>query len=108
MFGGEQETTVSNTKNDTRVAGVVSANPAYTMNAKLEHEENSVCVALQGRVPCRVVGKIQKGDLIVTSGIPGVGTAASGDAKVGSVVGKALENYDSDHIGTIEVVVGRV
>ena len=108
VFGGEREITVSNTKNDTRVAGVVSANPAYTMNAKLEHEENSVCVALQGRVPCRVVGKIQKGDLIVTSGIPGVGTAASGDAKVGSVVGKALENYDSDHIGTIEVVVGRV
>jgi cell shape-determining protein MreC len=78
------------------------------MNAHLEGKENSVCLALQGRVPCRVVGKIQKGDLIVTSGIPGVGTAALGDAKVGSVVGKALESYDSDHIGIIEVVVGRV
>jgi hypothetical protein len=108
VFGGDQETTVSDIKNDTRVAGVVSGNPAYTMNAHLENQENSVCVALQGRVPCRVVGRIQKGDLIVTSGIPGVGTSAAKDVKIGSVIGKALENYDSDHIGTIEVVVGRV
>lgn len=108
VFGGDEETTTSNIKNDIRVAGVVSENPAYTMNAHLEDKENSVCLALQGRVPCKVVGKIQKGDLIVTSGIPGVGTAAVGDAKVGSVIGKALENYDSDHIGVIEVVVGRV
>lgn len=107
IFGGEEETTTSNIKNDTRVAGVVSENPAYTMNAHLENKENSVCIALQGRVPCKVVGKIYKGDLIVTSGIPGVGTAAAGDAKVGSVIGKALENYDSDHIGMIEVAVGR-
>ena len=108
IFGGDSEVTTTNAKNDTRVAGVISANPAYTMNAKLEHVENSACVALQGRAPCKVVGRIRKGDLIVTSGIPGVGTAASGDAKVGAVIGKALENYDSDHIGTIEVVVGRV
>jgi hypothetical protein len=26
---------------------------------------------------------------------------------VGSMIGKALEDYDSDHIGTIEVVAGR-
>jgi hypothetical protein len=62
---------------------------------------------LQGRVPCRVVGKIQKGDLLVTSNIPGVAISAGEDAKVGTVVGKALKDYDSDHIGTIEVAVGR-
>lgn len=107
IFGGEKEVTVSNIKNDTRVAGVISNNPAYTMNAHLENREDSVCIALIGRVPCRVVGKITKGDLIVTSGIPGVG-ASTNNAQVGCVIGKALENYDSDHIGTIEVVVGRV
>lgn len=108
VFGGENETTISTLENDTRVAGVVSANPAYTMNAQLEEVENSVCVALQGRVPCKVVGKINKGDLIVTSGISGVAMAAPNNVKVGSVIGKSLENYDSDHIGIIEVVVGRV
>jgi cell shape-determining protein MreC len=63
-------------------------------------------VALQGRVPCRVVGKIKKGDLLVTSSIAGVAIAAV-DVKVGTVVGKALQDYDSDHIGTIEIAVGR-
>jgi len=63
-------------------------------------------LALQGRVPCKVVGRIEKGDMIVASSIVGVGTASE-DPKLGSVIGKALENYDSDEVGVIEVVVGR-
>jgi hypothetical protein len=58
-------------------------------------------------VPVRVVGKIAKGDLLVTSSVAGVAVSAGGVAKTGTVVGKALENYNSDHIGTIEVAVGR-
>lgn len=107
VFGGDAETTTTNVKMDTRVAGVVSTDPAYTMNAHLAEKETASCVALQGRVPCKVVGKIRKGDILVTSSIPGVAMAASSDVKVGSVVGKALENYDSDHIGKIEIAVGR-
>ena len=64
-------------------------------------------VGLQGRIPVRVVGKINKGDLIVTAAIHGVGIAADGDVRAGTIIGKALETYDSDHIGTIEVAVGR-
>jgi cell shape-determining protein MreC len=64
-------------------------------------------VALQGRVPCKVVGKIRKGDILVTSGIAGVAVAAGNDVKVGTVIGKALVDYDNDHIGTIEIAVGR-
>jgi len=104
VFGGEKEITVSNIKMDTRVAGVISKNPAFKMNDELE---GGVHVALVGRVPCRVAGKIKKGNIMVTSGIPGVAVAAVGDIKVGSMIGKALEDYDSDHIGTIEVAVGR-
>ena len=66
-----------------------------------------VTVALQGRVPCKVHGKISKGDMIITGDTPGVGVA-SDNPKLGSVIGKALENYDSTEIGTIEVVVGRL
>jgi hypothetical protein len=64
-------------------------------------------VALQGRVPCKVVGKIKKGEMLVTSRIHGVAVAGGSDIKVGTVVGKALQDYDSDHIGTIEIAVGR-
>jgi hypothetical protein len=64
-------------------------------------------VALQGRVPCNVVGTIYKGDMLVSSGIPGVATAEY-DPKMGTVIGKALEDYTSTEVGTIEVVVGRL
>ena len=107
VFGGEKEITVSSTKMDTRIAGIISANPAYMMNCEAGTDASHPYVALAGRVPCRVVGKIKKGDLLVTSGIPGVAVAAAGDIKVGSMIAKALEDYDSDHIGLIEVVAGR-
>jgi hypothetical protein len=105
VFGGDKEVTTTNMKNDTRVAGVVSNTAAYTMYEACPGFKN--LVALQGRVPCKVVGKIKKGDILVTSGIPGVATAAVGDVKVGTVVGKALKDYNSDHIGTLEIAVGR-
>lgn len=105
VFGGEKEVTISNAKADHRVAGVVSNTAAYSMNSDCKGIK--VLIALQGRVPCRVVGKIRKGDLLVTSNIAGVAVSAGGTAGVGTVIGKALENYESDHIGTIEVAVGR-
>jgi hypothetical protein len=105
VFGGDKEVTVSNIKGDTRVAGVVSDNAAFAMYEACPGLKN--LVALQGRVPCKVVGKIKKGDILVTSGIAGVAVAAGTDVKVGTVVGKALKDYDSDHIGTLEIAVGR-
>ena len=107
VFGGDKEITTTNIKMDTAVAGVISANPAFRMNCEAGEDATHPYVALAGRVPCRVAGKIKKGNIVVTSGIPGVAVAAVGDIKVGSMIGKALEDYDSDHIGTIEVAVGR-
>ena len=105
IFGGDKEVTMSSTYGDHKVVGVVSDTAAYIMNEQCSGTKN--LVALQGRVPCKVVGKISKGDLIVTSNIPGVGISAGGNAKTGTVIGKAIEDYNSDHIGTIEVAVGR-
>lgn len=107
VFGGDKEITTSNVKGDTRVAGVITTNPAHLMNSEAGDDTTHPGVALQGRVPCRVVGKIRKGDILVCSGIHGVAIAGGDNIKVGSMIGKALEDYDSDHIGTIEVVVGR-
>jgi 2-keto-4-pentenoate hydratase/2-oxohepta-3-ene-1,7-dioic acid hydratase in catechol pathway len=54
-------------------------------------------------------GKINKGDLMITGTMHGVAVAAkNGKTGVGSVIGKALENYDSEEIGIIEVAVGRL
>jgi len=104
MFGGDKEVTISDERTKA-VAGVVSSNPAYLMNSMLEGM--SVDVALQGRVQCKVQGFIKKGDMIVAGATPGVGVADD-DPILGTVIGKALENYDSTEIGMIEVVVGRL
>jgi len=103
-FGGELEVTASTADADRRVAGVVSTNPSYIMNGGLEGT-NIVTVALTGRVPTRVTGTVRKGDLMVSNGD---GTArAEANPQVGTVIGKALENFDGT-TGVIEVVVGRV
>jgi hypothetical protein len=102
-FGGTAEVTVNAVEGDTKVAGVVSTNPSYTMNSGLE-AEHVATVALTGRVPTMVIGPVRKGDLMVAAGL---GRAkASVQPKVGSVIGKALEDFDGAE-GVIEVVVGR-
>jgi hypothetical protein len=44
---------------------------------------------------------------MITSRISGVAISANGKADAGTIIGKALESYNSDHIGTIEIAVGR-
>jgi len=103
-FGGVAEVSVCDTDHCTRVAGVVSTAPAFTMNDKLIGE-NVLMVALLGRVPCKVQGSISKGDMLVSAGN---GRArAESNPKVGAVIGKALENFNGSE-GSIEIVVGRV
>ena len=102
-FGGDAEVTMSTDTMDSRIAGVVSTNPAYLMNADLEGTQ--VAVALTGRVPVKVTGTIRKGDMLVSAG---EGYAkAEANPRMGSVIGKALEDFNGTN-GIIEVVVGRL
>jgi hypothetical protein len=103
VFGGEKEVTVSTEGNDPRVAGVISDKPAYLMNSEAEGQP----VALMGKVPCKVVGHIVKGDMLSTDPANNGVAKKTHNPQVGEVIGKALENYDSDEIGTINIVVGR-
>jgi len=103
-FGGEAEVTQCDTDMCQKIAGVISTQPAYKMNSKLE-ADHVATVALVGRVPCKVKGPVSKGDMLVSAG-NGFARAESNPA-MGSVIGKALENNDQDE-ATIEVVVGRL
>jgi len=103
IFGGDKEITMSTMGADPRVAGIISENPAYLMNS----EATGQAVALQGKVPCKVVGQISKGDMLVThSQHPGVARKGT-NPSMGTVIGKALEEYNSTEIGTINIVAGR-
>jgi len=78
------------------VMGVTSDNPAYLMNADADGQ----ALALKGRVPVRVIGKVQKGEAIFTVG-DGVGAA---DAQ-GGLVGVALESSDDTAEKLVECVL---
>jgi hypothetical protein len=102
-FGGSKEVTTSTVYGDTRVAGVISTNPSYTMNNGLTADHRAI-VALTGRVPTRVTGPVRKGDQMISDGQGGAVACAA--PVLGSVIGKALSDFD-DLSGTIEIVVGR-
>lgn len=104
MVGGEQEVTVA-VKDSLPVIGTVSENPGYLMNSELRGNYVTP-VAYIGRVPCRVVGNVKRGDRLSPSDIPGVAQSTS-SASFGQSVGVALENYNNTTEGLIEILVGR-
>jgi hypothetical protein len=104
-FGGDEEVTISTTDSSKRVAGVVSTNPAYLMNAGLSGE-HIASVALTGRVPVKVVGPVAKGDLMVSNGNGRARACMNAVPVVGTILGKSLENFTGGE-GTIEVVIGK-
>ena len=101
VFGGEKEITVTDLPEDARVAGVISTNPAYLMNS----ESDGLAVALRGKVPCKVVGPVQKGDILVSSSIPGYAMAGNTASLPATIIGKSLENKVDDAFGNIMIVV---
>lgn len=94
---------------DTRVAGVISAQPGITLGEK---GDSKVLVATTGRVKVKVdatAGPIQVGDLLVTSEVQGLAKKSEplnlGGAQIhrpGTLIGKALEPLAS---GTGEILV---
>jgi hypothetical protein len=64
-------------------------------------------IALTGRVPCKVFGIIEKGDILVASAVPGY-AVVNNNPRPGTVIGKSLENKSDNGKNTIEIIVGKV
>jgi hypothetical protein len=100
VIGGEKETTICVDRAVLNWAGVVSTKPAHLMNEGLD----GVAIALSGRLPCKVIGPIKRGELLVTSATPGHAEAyRDGDSTL-AVIGKALEDAPPGP-GVIEIKV---
>jgi len=104
VIGGKEEITVTTQDHDTRVAGVISTDPAYLMNSG----NSGLPVALTGRVPCCVQGPVTKGALLVTSCTAGVAQVMDpAKYQPGCVIGKSLQSITDDGTHVIEIMVGR-
>ena len=62
VLGGAREVTVTNQRANVSVAGIVSQHPAYRMNSAAGTDDTHPYIALKGRVPCKVLGPVKKGD----------------------------------------------
>jgi hypothetical protein len=101
-LGGTAEITSTTSFADTQVFGVVSTDPAYLMNSNAD----GLPVALAGRVPVKVIGKVLKGQRLVSSDQPGYACAASDDVNILAIIGRSLQNKLTDNDGVIEAVIG--
>ena len=107
-IGGSAEITQTLQQNDTDVFGVISTAPAFEMNSSAGTDDSHPYVALAGRVPCKVVGRILKGERLVTSNVPGHAKSAymADMLDYRAIIGRALEDHLVEGTGTIEIVVG--
>ena len=94
---GEKEVTACNWSQ--RVIGVISENPAFKMNSDLE---GGTYVALKGRVPVRVIGRIKKGDELIAANN---GCAMLAVPHASRVFAVSLETSDNESIKLIECVI---
>lgn len=102
IFGGDEEVTVTDIFADHRVAGVVSTNPAYLMNAA----NPGIPMALRGRVPVKLIGPVNKGDLLVTSSVKGVAISIGNDTSYGNkIFAKSLVTSIDTNEKIIEAVI---
>ena len=104
-LGGEKEITRSTEDLSENVFGVISTRPAYTMNGGAGDDDTHPAVAMTGRVPVKCVGKIRKGDRLVSAGEGVARAAQSGEATAFNVIGRSLENKHTPELGTIEAIV---
>ncbi|MFT3823077.1 MAG: hypothetical protein QM731_04120 [Chitinophagaceae bacterium] len=96
----------------TLVSGVYATKPGVMLterNAEQDQLDDMVPMGIIGVIPTKVCmegGAIKRGDLIVTSSVPGVAMKADLDkVKVGQVIGKALQDYNGTGTGKINVLV---
>jgi len=96
--GGAAEVTAC--KVGDRAIGTVSENPAYMMNSDLE---GGTYIALKGRVPCKVIGPVIKGQKLIASQ-DGYASVSNGNSST-TVFAIALESNSSADKKIIEVVI---
>ena len=104
-LGGVAEVTQAVEELSEDVFGVVSDRAAYLMNAGAGSDATHPPIAMNGRVPVKVVGTVNKGDRLVSAGNGFARAAQNGEATARNIIGRALQTKTTEEAGTVEAVV---
>jgi len=105
MLGGTKEITAAMEEATDEVIGVISTRPAYTMNGGAGDDETHPPVAMTGRVPVLVMGRVRKGDRLISAGHGLARAAREGEATAFNVIGRALTSKHDQDQGVVEAIV---
>jgi hypothetical protein len=104
-LGGDAEITAVIEDLSDEVFGVISTNAAFVMNSRAGDNTTHPPVAVQGRVPVKVIGQVRKGDRLVSAGSGYARAGKKSELTTWNVIGRALEDKSSDDYGLVEAVV---
>lgn len=106
-IGGTAEVTAVIDDLSENVFGVVSNTAAYLMNGPAGTDETHPQIALAGRVTVKTIGKVVKGDRLVSAGNGVARAAQPGEATMFNTIGRALEhkNIETEELLLAVVVI---
>jgi hypothetical protein len=104
-LGGVNEVCAVGEELSENILGVISTNAAYLMNSGAGTDTTHPPIAVSGRVPVRVIGKVKKGDRLVSAGNGLARAGARTEISPWNVIGRALTSKTTDGEGIIEATV---
>lgn len=104
-LGGSKEITIVKEELSEDVFGVISTRAAYLMNSAAGTDLTHPPVAVQGRVPVKVIGKVKKGERLVSAGNGLARAGAKNEISPWNVIGRSLEEKTTSDEGYIEAIV---
>ena len=104
-LGGLKEITRAVRELSEEVFGVISTLPGFLLNGSAGSDETHPPVAVNGRVPVRVIGQCRKGDRLVSAGNGLARAARRGEYTAFNVIGRALEDKTTSDEGLVEAIV---
>ena len=105
QLGGIKEITAVQYELSEDVFGVISDTAGYIMNAAAGDDQTHPPVAVSGRVRVKVVGKVKKGDRLVSAGNGIARAAAFNEVTAFNSIGRALTEKTTESVGTVEAIV---
>jgi hypothetical protein len=104
-LGGIKEVTAAVEELSEAVFGVISTAAGFLMNSIAGTDATHPPIAVNGRVPVRVIGQCKKGDRLVSAGNGLARAADRNELTAFNVIGRAIKDKTTNEEGLVEAIV---